>query len=251
MKILKSIFQFFWSLYFIIVFFGMMIFALIIFKIQYFFFKTKYETQFKDFLFRGIGKATRVLFLIKVKDIYHSAYDANQSYIIVGNHNAALDIPINTSSCPKNINLKFLGKAEAAKMPFIGVLITSLSVLVDRKSTESRQNTYKLMADEIAKGYSIFIYAEGTRNRTNEPLKEFYDGAFKLAIDHQLPLVVCTLIGTKIVNSPHRTMTFSPGRVDAHWEIPIETKGKTHEDIPALKEQVKTIMLQRLQQGFI
>ena len=251
MKLLKSIFQFFWSIYCIVGFFAMILVAFVIFKIQYFFFKKKYETQFKDFLFRGIGKATRILFFIKVKDIYHTEYNKNQSYIIVGNHNAAVDIPINTSSCPKNINIKFLGKAEAGKLPVLGVLIKSLSVLVDRKSAESRQSTFRFMSAEIEKGYSIFIYPEGTRNRTKEPLKEFYDGAFKLAIDHQLPLVVCTLIGTKIINSPDKTMSFLPGRVDAHWEIPIETKGKTIEDLPALKEEVKALMLQRLAQGFI
>lgn len=251
MKLIKSIFQFFWSIYCVVGFFLMILFAFVVFKIQYFFFKKKYETQFKDFLFRGIGKAIRIAFLVKVNDIYHAEYDKNQSYVIVGNHNAAIDIPVNTSSCPKNINMKFLGKAEAGKIPILGFLISNLTVLVDRNNTESRQKTFKLMADEIAKGYSIFLYPEGTRNRTSEPLKEFYDGAFKLAIEHQLPMVVCTLIGTKIVNSPKKVLSFLPGRIDAHWEIPIDTLGKTIEDIPALKEEVKAIMLQRMAQGFI
>lgn len=250
MKFLKSIFQFFWSIYFIVVFFTMVFFAFVVFKIQYFFFKDQYQTQYKDFLFRGIGKVMRLVFFLNVKDIYHSEYNKDQSYIIVGNHNAALDIPLNTSSCPPNINMKFLGKAEAAKIPLLGVLIKNLTVLVDRKNKDSRKRTFKLMAEEIAKGYSIFLYAEGTRNRTKEPLKEFYDGAFRLAIDHQLPLVVCTLLGSKNVNSPHKMMSFMPGKVVAHWEKPIETKGMTKDDIPALKTQVKEMMLARLQAGF-
>lgn len=248
MKCLKAIFQFFWSIYFLIGFSTMIIFALFVFKIQYFVFKNKYQTQFKDFLFRDIGKLMRIVFLLKVKDCYHSEYNKFQSYIVVGNHNTALDIPINTSSCPKNINIKFLGKAEAAKIPFLGVLIKNLTVLVNRKDQASRKKTYELMAAEIAKGYSIFVYPEGTRNRSEKPLKEFYDGAFKIAIEHQLPLVVCTLLGTKKINSPHKTLSFLPGKTTAHWEAPIDTKAMTLEDIPALKIQVQEMMLARLKE---
>ena len=246
MKLLKTIFQFFWSLYFYFGFFMMMLLALIVFRIQYFFFKTKYETQFKDFLFRGIGKAMEFAFLIELERKYHYDFDKNQSYVLVGNHNASIDIPLNTSSCPKNINMKFLGKAEVAKIPLVGPLIKNLSVLVDRKDATSRKNTFQLMAQELKKGYSIFLYPEGTRNRTKETLKEFYSGAFRLAIEHQLPIVVCTLIGTKKMNSPHSLFSFLPGKVVSHWEIPISTEGMTKDDIPALKEKVRNIMLSRL-----
>lgn len=246
MKVLKTIFQFFWSIYFYFGFFLMMLFALIVFKIQYFFFKTKYETQFKDFLFRGIGKMMELAFIINVDRKFHGTYDKKQSYVIVGNHNASIDIPLNTSTCPKDINMKFLGKAEAAKIPIVGALIKNLSVLVDRKNATSRKNTYELMAAELNKGYSIFLYPEGTRNRTKELIKPFYDGAFRLAIEHQLPLVVCTLVGTKKINSPNSLFSYLPGKIISHWEVPIITKGLTKEDIPMLKEQVKDIMLERL-----
>lgn len=246
MKLLKSIFQFLWSIYFIFGFMLMMMIALIVFKIQHFLFKDKYETQFKDFLFRGIGKLMQFVFFIKTENNYHYEYDKTKSYIIVGNHNAAVDIPLNTSTCPKNINLKFLSKAEAAKIPMVGPLIKALSVLVERKNSTSRKRTFELMAKELTKGYSIFLYVEGTRNRTKEPLKKFYDGAFRLAIEHQLPIVVCTLVGTKKINSPHKLLSFLPGKIVSHWEIPIETKGMKKEDIPALKGKIKKIMIERL-----
>ena len=238
MNFIRNTFQFFWTIYFGIIFFTMVLVAFIVFKIQYFLFKDKYESEYKDFLFRGVGKGVRFFGLIFVKDIYHAKYDKNQSYVIVGNHNAALDIPINTSSCPQEINMKFLGKAEAGKIPVLGVLIKNLTVLVNRQSNESRKNTFKLMANEIAKGYSIFLYPEGTRNRTSEPLKSFYDGAFRLALEHKLPLVVCTLVGAKQVNSPHKMLSVMPGKITAHWEKPIETKDLNREEIPELKENV-------------
>ncbi|MGB0885219.1 MAG: lysophospholipid acyltransferase family protein [Chitinophagales bacterium] len=249
MNFIRNTFQFFWTIYFGIIFFTMVLVAFIVFKIQYFLFKDKYESEYKDFLFRGVGKGVRFFGLIFVKDIYHAKYDKNQSYVVVGNHNTAVDIPLNTSSCPKEINIKFLGKAEAGKTPFLGVLVTHLTVLVDRKNPQSRKNTFNLMAKEIAKGYSIFLYPEGTRNRTNEPLKNFYDGAFRLAIEHQLPIVVCTLVGTKKVNSPNRLMSFMPGKVTAHWEEPILTKRKTKDEVAELKEKVALLMKKRLAEG--
>ena len=225
----------------------LMIIALIIFKIQYLIFKTKYETQFKDFVFRGIGNFMQIVFFLKTENHYHFKYDKTQSYIVVGNHNAAVDIPLNTSTCPKEINIKFLSKAEAAKIPFVGPLIKNLSVLVERKNSSSRRKTFELMAAELEKGYSIFLYPEGTRNRSKEPLKEFYNGAFKLAIEHQLPIVICTLVGTKKVNSPDKLMSFLPGKIISHWEKPIETIGLTMNDIDLLKEKVKKIMIDRIQ----
>jgi len=142
--------------------------------------------------------------------------------------------------------MKFLSKAEAPKMPFVGPLIKNLSVLVDRKSSTSRSNTFEKMALELEKVSSIFLYPEGTRNRTKDLIKPFYDGAFRLAIEHQIPIVVNTLVGTKKINSPNKLLTFLPGKITSYWEEPILTKGLTKEDIPLLKEKVKSIMLNRL-----
>jgi 1-acyl-sn-glycerol-3-phosphate acyltransferase len=108
-----------------------------------------------------------------------------------------MDIPANVAGSPDEILFEFLGKKEAARMPFFGFIINRLCILVSRKSEFSRKASYQKMKEGLDRGYSIFLYPEGTRNRTNEPVKDFYDGAFRLAIEMQKPLVVNTLVGIK------------------------------------------------------
>ncbi len=247
MNLLKSVFQFVFSIYFLVVFFIIIGVGLIVFKIQYFFFKTKYEKVYKTFLFKGIGTLTHLAAFIFVEKKYLYKYDKNKSYIIVGNHNTNIDIPINTSSCPKEINMKFLSKIENTKIPVLGPIIKGMCIIVDRKSLGSKKTSFDLMRKEMDKGYSIFIYPEGTRNRTENHLKSFYNGAFRLAVEHQIPIVINTLVGTRKLNSNKKKLSLLPGKVISYWEKPISTTGLTRKDIPDLIEQVKSIMIKRLE----
>lgn len=183
----------------------------------------------------------------RIKREEHAVYDRSTSYVVISNHQTMLDIPVNVYVSPRNILMKFLGKAEAAKIPVFGFLVQRVAILVDRKDATSRTQSYVKMREEMAKGFSIFLYPEGTRNRTAGPLKDFYDGAFRLAIEMQAPLVVNTLVGIKPLNPPTGILTALPGRIVSHYEKPIETEGMTEEDIPKLKELAKNLMLKRLE----
>ncbi|MCW5908376.1 MAG: 1-acyl-sn-glycerol-3-phosphate acyltransferase [Chitinophagales bacterium] len=169
--------------------------------------------------------------------------DAKRTYVFVANHRAQLDIIAGASALPQPV--KFLAKAEVKYIPFFGYMVKMLAIIVDRKSKESREKSYRYMVEALHKGESLFIYPEGTRNRTNEPLKEFKDGAFKVAIMAQVPIAVQTLIGTRELNDP-RGWSLFPGTVEVHWSTPIETKGMTTEDVPKLKEIVRVEMMKYL-----
>ena len=207
----------------------------------------KKDREFLVFLYRFIGKAIGRSVFLKVNRIQHFAYNPDESYVVVSNHQTMMDIPANVIGSPNEILFKFLGKQEADRIPFFGYLINRLCILVDRKSETSRKNSYLKMKSEMDKGYSIIIYPEGTRNRTKKPLKEFYDGAFRLAIEMQKPLVVNTLVGIRELNPPTGFFTYLPGTIESHWEEPISTKGMTMDDIPKLKELAITAMKNRLQ----
>ena len=120
-----------------------------------------------------------------------------------------------------------------------------LAIMVDRKIKESREKAVPYMIEELKKGYSILLYAEGTRNRTAEPLKEFKDGAFRIAIHAQAPLVVQTIVGAGEVNNPIG-IHLLPGTIKVFWSKPIVTKGMTLEDVPALMQMVQSEMLRHL-----
>lgn len=159
-----------------------------------------------------------------------------QTYVIVCNHNALIDVPVTTSKIP-GAN-KTLAKASMAKIPLFGVLYRIGGILVDRSSEESRKNSVVEMKRALDMGLHILLYPEGTRNRTAEPLKAFYDGAFALAIDTQLPLIPSVLFHTKKILPPGKKGFAWPHRIDYHFLPPIPTTGLTRDDIPALKEKV-------------
>lgn len=167
-----------------------------------------------------------------------------QTYVFVANHLAQIDIIAGASATPKPA--KFLAKSETRYIPIFGYMVKMLGIVVDRKSKESREKSYQYMRETLQQGESLFIYPEGTRNRTEAPLKEFKDGAFKAAIMAQVPIAVQTLVNTRNLNDP-RYIHLKPGVVDVYWSEPIETKGMTLEDIPALKERVRAEMMKHLQ----
>ncbi len=122
-------------------------------------------------------------------------FKPGENYIVVFNHNTLLDVPLSAPYIP-GAN-KTIAKASFAKVPIFGWFYQKGSVLVDRKDEKSRVRSYDAMKNVLTKGMHMCIYPEGTRNRTAEPLKPFYDGAFKLAADTQKGIIPCVIIGTK------------------------------------------------------
>ena len=131
-------------------------------------------------------------------------------------------------------------------MPVIGYVIKKLYIPVKRKSKEDRAKSMDKMVRSLRDGISVYIYPEGTRNKSKQALADFYDGAFRLAIEAQVPLAVCTLIGSDKLLSPLGNMNLMPGTIHAYWHQPIVTKGLSSADVENLKQQTKDIMLQNI-----
>lgn len=168
------------------------------------------------------------------------------AYIMVSNHLSVADIPICMSVSP--IAFSFLAKQEVDRIPIVGYLARNMHVYVDRKSKESRHQSFERMKEHISNGYSIHIYPEGTRNKTTELLQEFYDGAFKLAIATQQPIAVLTICGSERIGTPKDPFRASPASVHCIWDEPISTKGMTEaEDLERLKRIVKERILLNLE----
>ena len=88
---------------------------------------------------------------------------------------------------------------------------------------------------------SIFIFPEGTFNETNNALKDFYDGAFRIAIEAQQPVLPMVIIGAGKLMPP-RQFIIRPGRIKIRVLPEISTAGMGFKDLPALKEKVITVM---------
>ncbi|MCP9752459.1 1-acyl-sn-glycerol-3-phosphate acyltransferase [Ferruginibacter sp. HRS2-29] len=161
-----------------------------------------------------------------------------ENYVVVFNHNALLDVPLSAPYVP-GAN-KTIAKKSFAKVPLFGLFYTKGSVLVDRKSEQSRVKSYEAMKQVLRMGMHMCIYPEGTRNRTDQPLKQFYDGAFKLSVDAQKKVLPCVIKGTSKAMPIHQSFYLLPTRLSMDFLPPVSPEGL---DAKALKEKVYHVML--------
>ncbi len=165
----------------------------------------------------------------------------DETYVICVNHRGIADLFILPASM-KGVNYRPLSKKEMGDLPIIGFLFRKALVLIDRSSAESRKEGVETLKNLIHnEGVSPLIFPEGTRNRTNKPLKEFYDGAFRIAIEAQVPIMPMLLLNVDKV-SPQGTFLLSPGRLYSKFYPAIPTVGLTMEDVDTLKQQVYDLM---------
>lgn len=162
-----------------------------------------------------------------------------QPAIIAANHSSHLDVLNGALASP--IMVRALAKVELKKIPVLGYMFQTSSVFVDRSSPESRKRSVERLQRTLNAGFSLFLFPEGTRNRTQKPLTPFYDGAFRIAILSQRPIVPLVILGaTKVI--PMKGISLTPGTIRCKYLPPIPTKGLGESDLNALKSKVFTIM---------
>lgn len=134
--------------------------------------------------------------------------------IYVLNHTSYMDIPL-MMKIFYNINIRVLGKAELAKVPIFGFIYKRACITVDRSSDEGRAKSIENLKEMLSKNISIAIYPEGTFNMTDKPLKEFYNGAFKIAVETQTPIQPILLLNALDRLHYKSVFSFTPGRTKA------------------------------------
>jgi 1-acyl-sn-glycerol-3-phosphate acyltransferase len=163
-----------------------------------------------------------------------------KNYIVVFNHNALLDVPL-SAPFVEGAN-KTIAKASFARVPIFGAFYRKGAILVDRKNEKSRIRSYEEMKRILAMGIHMCIYPEGTRNRTKEPIKQFYDGAFKLSVETGKEILPCIITGTKKAMPIDQTFFLLPTRLGMEFLPSISPAGKTSK---GLKEEVFQLMTAR------
>jgi 1-acyl-sn-glycerol-3-phosphate acyltransferase len=161
--------------------------------------------------------------------------------VMVTNHNSYLDTVVSYVSV--KAAFRTLAKRELLKLPIMGFIFKTSGIMVDRSSPESRKQSYERMVEAIKLGESLMIYPEGTQNRTQEPMQPFYDGAFKLAIATQVPVLPIITINTRRIMPQAKIGKMWPGIISQHFMEPISTVGMTEADVPGLVERVRNLMV--------
>ena len=175
------------------------------------------------------------LFLIgcPVKVTGKEHFIPGREYVVVFNHNTLLDVPL---SCPyvPGPN-KTIAKTSFAKVPLFGWFYRKGSVLVDRSDEKSRIRSFEEMKKVLSGGMHMCIYPEGTRNRTDAPLKPFYDGAFKLAQAAGKEIIPAVITGTKKAMPVNKIFYLFPVRLQMYFLPPVSSENIS---VKELKEKV-------------
>ena len=151
-------------------------------------------------------------------------FNKGTGYIVTCNHNSLLDIPLSSPYIPGPN--KTIAKTSFARVPLFGWYYSKGSVLVDRKSEASRRQSFEDMKAVLRLGVHMCIYPEGTRNRSEEPLKKFYDGAFKLSADTGTPVIPALIFNTRKALPASKPFYFLPQKLHMHFLPPVLPAGR-------------------------
>ncbi len=177
-------------------------------------------------------------FWIKTQNKY--LINRNVPHIYVGNHGSYLDAVAVCISIPQYFSP--LGKVEMAKVPVFGWMYERIVVMIDRSSKESREQSVNALKEAIGQGQSILIFPEGTMNKSEKPLADFYDGAFRIAIETQTTLMPFVTINNRNLLPRTAPLKAHPGLITTVFITPVDVKGLQLEDLPQLKEKVFRLM---------
>src|SRR4051812_36135427 len=174
------------------------------------------------------------------KEIYEAPVDTSRQYIFVANHISYMDIPAAVLSIHQPIRI--LGKQEMVKYPIFGLIYRLAAISVDRSSAEGRARSVRALKAALAKHISIFIFPEGTFNETDEPLKSFYDGAFRIAIETGTPIKPILFLDTHQRMHYRGFFELTPGITRTIYlpEVPVD--GYTLAQVKVLKDKVYRMM---------
>jgi 1-acyl-sn-glycerol-3-phosphate acyltransferase len=200
-----------------------------------------------QYISRNWARLLFPVFFIRLKILHADQIDPHRTYVFVANHRSLLDIPAFARSC-KN-TFRFLAKKELTRIPGLGWIIRKLYLSVDRSDQQERARSMALMKASLENGISVFICPEGTRNTTSAPLLPMKDGAFRLAIEAQVPVAILTVLNSDQRLSPLHPLALFPGPMTCVWSPPIETKGMTLSDVSLLKNRAAEIMTAQLKEN--
>lgn len=240
MELIRNCLRILWRIWFY-VFFAISIIIMLPF-LFIFTLKEKYYT----YLYKVIRVFSKTLifcmgFRLK-KEIEVPLNDA-QSYMFCPNHTSMLDPFILISMVKKPI--VFVGKSELKKIPVFGFFYKRTCILVDRSSTKSRREVYLKAKSRLKNGTSVAIFPEGLVPTEDVVLSPFKNGAFSLAIEHQIPIVPAIYYDCKRLFS-WTYFKGNPGVLRVKQFAPISTKNIDKKEINSFKKMLFDTMYEEL-----
>jgi len=235
MRLLLIPFIILYRIYFAIVFFLVL---LLLYPFFWFLLlkRENFERVFKLKVFTA--RFILALDFIGIKKIKPLPQLTDGPYVVCANHASYLDIILMYLILPKNKFL-FIGKSELLKWPVINIFFKNLDIAVDRNKRSSGMRSIIRAKQEINNGWSIVIFPEGGIPDDTPVLNPFKNGAFKLAIETETPILPVTILDNwKLFNvEPIIWAPARPGISRVIIHKPIPTKGMDKKDLVTLRKQ--------------
>ncbi len=163
-------------------------------------------------------------------------------FIIVSNHSSHLDTVFMYRVIDRYF--LFIGKGELLKWPFFRLFFRTMDIPIDRENPSKAYRSLQKAYDAIDRNECVAMYPEGTIPLSSPRMKFFKNGAFRMAVDKNVPIVPITWLSNyRIINNPEKLFSPSlPGRIRVIVHAPIYPKGSGDADVIVLRQEVfKTI----------
>ena len=191
------------------------------------------------------AKLFYTLAFIPVQIEYKGAVDWKKRYIICSNHFSYLDIPM-LGYTPTSF--LFVGKSSLGKIPLFGYMFKRLHITVDRENFKDRYNSLQKASTELDTGRSVVIFPEGGITSKRPPeMSRFKEGAFKLAVEKQIPILPVTIPYNWIILPGHGDMLVTYRKAKVVYHEPIDPSGL---EIDELKTKTREVIRQELDLHF-
>lgn len=176
------------------------------------------------------------LSLLRIKITWEFKPEKNQQYILCANHFSYLDIPA-LGLFPRPF--KFVGKSQISKIPLFGFMYNKIHVTVDRSSYRSRAKSLTRAREELGKGFNMGFFPEGgIRLKEYPKMTGFQDGAFRLAVESNTPIIPITFFDNYHILPDDDLLNMKWGTCRIIYHEPIFPAGSDDKHMRQLKEDV-------------
>lgn len=195
-------------------------------------------------LFRRLGRAlTSVNPSWRLEIEGPDTLPEQRAYVVLSNHQSLADIPLISSL---KWEMKWVGKKELFDTPIIGWMMKlSGDIPVDRKNARSGARMLLTAMEYLKNGCPVMFFPEGTRTKDGT-VGKFNDGAFHLAIKAQVPILPIAVEGSHRCLPKHSWVFGEPAIVKMKVFPPVETTGRSVDDVPALRDEIRTVLIRQI-----
>lgn len=167
-----------------------------------------------------------------------SKFKSDKTYVVVANHQSIADTFFLSGLARP---FKWVSKESLFKLPFFGWnMHLTRYISIKRGDAASIKKMMMECKQWLKRHEPVLIFPEGTRSDSGE-LGKFHSGAFRLAVENNVPVLPVVIHGTRSILPKHATWLKLDGNVTIKVLDPVEPS-RFNYDCLALKEHIRSVM---------